>query len=97
MNFLELDPRWIRNKDDRLGMGVSFDCPHCPVGDKARITLWFENPIDELERYEEARSYWLRFGKDLTKISLSPFVSIPDHWYGLIEDGKVITAKLLNS
>lgn len=97
MNLIELDPRWIRNSDERLGMGISFDCPHCPVGGKARITLWFENPVDELSKYEDAGSYWLRFGKNLKTITLSPFISIPEHWDGLIEEGKIITAKLLNA
>lgn len=42
MRLTELNPRWCAVVG-RHGQGVTFDCPHCR---KARLVVFFANPLD---------------------------------------------------
>lgn len=42
MKLTELNPRWCAVAG-RRGQGITFDCPHCR---RARLVVFFANPID---------------------------------------------------
>lgn len=90
-NLLDLNPRWLRSDSTRLGMGVSFDCPHCS---HTRIVLWFRNPIDGKEQMDSS-ALWTRDGVELNKLSLDSQIIVVGHWEGLLQGGKLLAAKLL--
>jgi hypothetical protein len=109
MRLSELDPRWCcdadivvggvnRHHEGRIGMALSFECPHCverkrATGDKRvqRIAVWFSNPMDGLPPTDDATTLWHRDGIDFETLTLSPSIdaSKDGHWHGFIRNGSV--------
>lgn len=83
MKLLDLDPRWVVNRDGRLGMGLSFISPVSI----ARIVVWFANPIDGGEPIND-RPLWHRTGDTFQTLTVS--VNVND-WHGFIKCGDVST------
>lgn len=94
MNLLQFNPRWVRDNPYRLGMGLSFTCPHCST----RIVIWFSNPIDDGERFDESSAYFERKGNKFEELTITPVINSPGHWRGKIINGKLfeIMPKLLS-
>lgn len=99
MQLTELNPRWCmdadiviggvnRHYEERHGMAITFDCPHCR---KERLGVWFANPIDGLPPTDDAAHLWQRSGETFETLSLSPSVdaSAHGHWHGFITNGVV--------
>lgn len=85
-----LDPRWITNGVGRHGMGLSFDCPHCPG--KERLAVWFLNPIDDKPPAPgnvKPTPRWLRKGETFESLTLAPSINVAGHWHGYIADGEI--------
>ena len=109
MRLTELDPRWavdadivlggvVRHYENRHGMAVSFECPHCvareaATGDKRviRLAVWFANPIDGLAPTDDASHLWNRTGETFETLTLTPSVdaSSDGHWHGFIRNGAI--------
>lgn len=91
MKLTDLNPRWLA-EDGRRGQGIAFDCPHCPRGRgyKARVTVFFENPLDGKSPAPDRDAYWHRMGDDFTNITLTPSIDGSDHghWHGHVTDGE---------
>jgi len=99
VRLTDLNPRWCmdadiviggvkRHYDDRHGMALSFDCPHCRV---QRLAVWFANPIDGLPPTDDATQLWHRDGESFENLTLSPSIdaSAHGHWHGFIRNGEV--------
>lgn len=99
MRLIELDPRWAcdadiviggsqRHYDNRKGMAISFECPHCR---QCRLAVWFANPIDGLPPTDDAKHLWTRVGESFEGLTLSPSVDASEfgHWHGYIKDGEI--------
>lgn len=109
MRLTDLDPRWACDADivvggihqhfeSRLGMAVSFECPHCverekTTGNRAvqRLAVWFANPVDGLPPTDDAKHLWQRQGETFDTLTLSPSIdaSSDGHWHGFIRNGGV--------
>ena len=109
MRLTDLDPRWavdnaiviggvVKHFDNREGMAVGFDCPHCvrrerETGDKRvqRLAVWFANPIDGGPPTDDATHLWQRTGDTFDTLTLAPSIdaSSDGHWHGHIENGEV--------
>lgn len=109
MKLIDLDPRWAcdadivisgvnRYFDGRVGMAVSFECPHCvqrerSTGDRRvqRLAVWFANPIDGLPPTDDAKILWQRSGDTFETLTLSPSIdaSKEGHWHGFIRNGSI--------
>jgi hypothetical protein len=85
--------------ENRHGMGLSFECPHCvrreaETGDKRvqRLGVWFSNPIDGLAPTDDAHHLWNRVGETLENLTLTPSIdaSADGHWHGFITGGQMI-------
>jgi len=100
MRFTELEPRWGVDADiviggvnqhfeGRLGMGVTFLCPHCKA---TRLAVFFANPIDGLPPTDDATHLWQRTGEDFETLTLSPSIdaSAHGHFHGFITNGAVL-------
>jgi hypothetical protein len=83
--LVELDPRWTSTSDDRHGMGVSFNCPHCRV---QRLAIWFANPLDGGPPAPGER-HWQRSGDTFATLSLTPSIDASGwgHWHGFLSNG----------
>lgn len=99
MRLSELDPRWAIDADivlggaskhfeNRHGMAISFDCPHCR---ETRLAVWFANPIDGGPPTDDASHLWQRSGDDFDSLTLTPSVdaSAHGHWHGFITNGAI--------
>lgn len=99
MRLTDLNPRWCcdadiviggvkKHFDNRHGMAVSFDCPHCR---QTRIAVWFANPIDGLIPTDDAEHLWQRTGETFDTLTLTPSVdaSSVGHWHGFISAGEI--------
>lgn len=100
MKLLDLDPRWAmdadiviggikRHYENRQGMCVSFECPHCRV---QRLAVWFANPIDGLPPTDDASTLFQRTGETFETLTLSPSVdaSKSGHWHGHVTNGEIM-------
>lgn len=99
MRLSELNPRWALDADivvgdrvvhdeNRVGMAVSFDCPHCC---STRLCVFFRNPIDGKPPSDDYQNLWQRTGETFETLSLTPSIdaSAHGHWHGFIENGEV--------
>ena len=85
MRLTDLDPRWLAcNQDGRFGMGVSFISPVST----ARVTVWFENPIDGMEHADGDRPLYKRTGENFATLTLWPLI-YAEAWRGFVKDGRV--------
>lgn len=111
MKLIDLDPRWamdadiviggiVRHYEDRHGMAVTFECPHCVLreqqtGNKhvCRLGVWFANPIDGLPPTDDkdVSHLWQRTGETFDTLTLSPSIdaSSDGHWHRFIVNGVV--------
>ena len=104
MKLIDLNPRWVRaggpgitTRDrkpvpERLGVGVSFDCP-CGCGIRVYVDL--QNPLDGGGPHETAAPKWTRTGTDFETLTLSPSIQRSDlygcGWHGFVTDGDIKT------
>lgn len=103
MKLAELDPHFFSDGEERHGMGISFECPHCR---DHRLGVYFANPIDggppateESRRWTDGTGrlrmmpLWQRTGDTFETISLSPSVDASEsgHWHGFITNGAAST------
>jgi hypothetical protein len=99
MRLTDLDPRWgidadiviggvLRHYENRHGMCVSFECPHCRT---IRLAVWFANPIDGLPPTDDAKHLWQRTGETFENLTLSPSIdaSKDGHWHGFLTNGEI--------
>lgn len=81
----------VVHDEDRHGMGVSFECPHCRT---IRIGVFFSNPVDGKPPSDDfdAQHLWYREGTGFDDLTLSPSVDASGHghWHGHIRDGEVL-------
>ena len=100
MRLVDLDPHWTADDDGRHGMGISFECPHCPAaGNPERLGVQFANPIDGGEPSgEKSRRHsrglaplWHRTGDTFETLTLTPSVDASEggHWHGFIAGGEI--------
>jgi len=109
MRLIDLEPRWAmdadiviggvsRHYDDRHGMGLSFECPHCvarerATGDKrvVRLGVYFSNPVDGLPPTDDATHLWQRSGETFDDLTLTPSIDASNdgHWHGFITNGAI--------
>lgn len=101
MRLLELDPHWMKGYFDgpeRHGMGITFDCPHCPAGKRTRLGVAFVNPVDggapmplDPTGKNGWRFLWRRTGDTFETLTLTPSIdaSAQGHWHGFISNGDV--------
>ena len=92
MKLTELNPRWVieqKEFEPRMGMGISFDCPHCG---KQRLGVFFANPIDGHPAALRVEKLWQRDGVKFENLTLTPSVdcSAMGCWHGNITNGEVI-------
>jgi len=104
MKLLDLNPRWgvdadivlggvIVHDENRVGMGMTFQCPCCVGTPRAtRLGIFFSNPIDGKPPSDDydAHHLWFRTGTGFDHITLSPSVdaSAHGHWHGFIKNGE---------
>ncbi len=105
IKLITLNPRWVLAplaatpgavgaREDRYGMGISFDCP-VHVGLKSslqsghRVTIYFANPMD-------GRSpacgvpLWQRTGSSFAELTVSPSGDAHAQcWHGIIKNGEI--------
>jgi hypothetical protein len=99
VKLTDLAPRWAvdtdiviggvrRHYDNRNGMAISFDCPHCRT---ERLAVWFANPIDGGPPTDDATQLWQRAGDTFDTLTLSPSIdaSKHGHWHGFIQGGEI--------
>ena len=101
MKLSELNPRWAADYDilvgpvvvhdeDRKGMGITFDCPHCRT---IRLGVFFSNPIDGKPHTDDVdlSHLWHRSGTSFENLTLSPSIdaSLSGHWHGFIINGDI--------
>lgn len=93
MTLLELNPKWVTQKEGRQGMGISFDCPCCH---KQRLVVMFKNPLDGLDSFNDSNYVdktvtWIREGDTFETLTLNPSVdaSKHKHWHGFIKNGQI--------
>lgn len=99
MRLVDLNPRWAvdgdivvggvsRHYEGRLGMGITFDCPHCKA---TRLGVWIANPIDGLPPTDDATLLWQRSGETFDTLTLSPSIDVSahGHWHGFIKNGEI--------
>lgn len=105
MKLIDLNPHWVVPPQCaagvRLYVGITFRCPHCPVGERGEVCyigVFFTNPVDPdgwLPRIEPlgkmAEHQWVRTGDTFETMSLMPSVdaSKHGHWHGFITNGEV--------
>lgn len=101
MKLTDLNPRWAADYDilvgdhvvhdeDRKGMAVTFDCPHCRT---TRLGVFFRNPVDgkpPSDDFDDKR-LWTRAGETFETLSLTPSIdaSASGHWHGFITNGEI--------
>lgn len=101
MKLTELDPRWavdadiiigdvVVHDDNRVGMGLSFKCPHCK---QTRLGIFFSNPVDGKPPSDDydVNHLWHRDGDTFENLTLSPSInaSASSHWHGCITNGEI--------
>lgn len=101
MKLSDLNPRWAIDADiviggvthhdeDRHGMAISFDCPHCG---EQRLAVWFKNPIDGGPPSDDVdpQHQWQRAGTTFEDLTLTPSIDASQwgHWHGFITNGEV--------
>lgn len=103
MRLVDLDPMFYADQG-RHGMGITFECPHCPEGQRIRLGVAFENPVDggtpepkrmvtfpDGHRQESVR--WQRTGDTFETLTLTPSVDAASHgvghWHGFITNGEI--------
>jgi len=100
-----LNPRWViappaatpngvGTKEERYGMGISFDCP-LHVGLKSslqsghRVTIFFANPMDGRSAAFGV-PLWQRTGSSFKELTVSPSGDAhPECWNGFIKNGEI--------
>ena len=100
MRLTELNPRWAmdadivvggqtRHDDDRHGMAITFDCPHCRT---ERLAVFFANPLDGKPPTDAPGYLWHREGSTFEDLTLTPSVDASDHghWHGFIRNGDIL-------
>lgn len=90
MKLTELNPRWMietKEFEARLGMGISFDCPHCR---KQRLGVFFKNPIDG-HAPALRDNLWQRGGVLFENLTITPSIdcSATGCWHGHITNGEI--------
>ena len=100
MKLTDLNPRWALDAnivlgggpnvhdENRYGMAITFDCPHCRT---TRLAVWFANPIDNKPATDNAVLLWTRNGDSFANLTLSPSINAAPHghWHGSITNGEV--------
>ena len=107
MKLIDLHPRWAADYDiligghvvhdeDRKGMAVSFECPHCVaagVANPTRLGVFFANPIDGKPHTDDVdlQHLWTRSGTTFDDLTLTPSIdaSASGHWHGFITGGLI--------
>jgi len=107
MKLNDLNPRWLAGgTDNRLGMGITFDCPTCPVEKNHRVELKFANPLDG-GKPDRGLTY-VRRGTNFDVLTVTPTVDVKkpglsprgpmllsNHcWVGKIVDGTMVEQKV---
>jgi len=109
MRLTDLDPNWlgaggegIYSADgspvpERLGVGISFDCPCGKHGDRAeyeRIAIEFTNPLDGKGPYRKDGHTWEREGTTFETLTLKPSILRVGGcgWHGWVTNGEVTGA-----
>ena len=101
MRLVDLEPRWAADYDilvgdrvvhdeDRHGMAISFNCPHCGT---TRLCVFFANPIDG-KPHTDGRDnlhLWTRTGDSFENLTLTPSIDASEsgHWHGFITNGQI--------
>lgn len=104
MTLLELNPKFIALRDGDDAVGMTFRCPHCPLGERGETTylgIWFANPVirgnhpdvdwpDYMLAHPDVH-YWRRTGDDFTTLCITPSVDASGvgHWHGSITNGLI--------
>lgn len=99
MKLTDLNPRGVVDAqiviggrpvrdEDRHGMGLSFECPHCR---EVRLAVFYANPIDGKPPSPD-HLLWQRTGDTYETMTLSPSIdaSASGHWHGHIQNGEVL-------
>lgn len=107
MKLTDLSPHWISLGPDKSGddhLGITFRCPHCPVGERGETTylgVWFAQPVDPNHHPDidwptymlvhPTQHFWQRTGETFDTLTLTPSVdaSAHGHWHGFITNGDV--------
>jgi hypothetical protein len=107
MKLVDLHPRWTADYDiligghvvhdeNRKGMGISFNCPHCVrAGNTSptRLGVFFLNPVDGKPHTDDQdlQHLWTRSGATFEDLTLSPSIDARQygHWHGFIQNGQV--------
>lgn len=95
MRLVDLDLRWMVLRDGGDVVGITFRCPHCPVGERGDGTTFlgvmFAQLIDrdQLDVDEKAwptfmaahpdRKFWQRTGEAFDALTLTPSVDASQH------------------
>jgi hypothetical protein len=95
VRLTDLNPEWIDGKPgspDRMGVGISFDCPCGCCADRCSIP--FRNPLDGRSTINALIPSWIRVGTTFETLTLTPSIlrSTPSgcSWHGNIVNGEVI-------
>ena len=114
MKLKALAPKWavdcdiliggrIVHDEDRVGMGVTFACPHCVAlhpgeplergGPIQFLGVFFRNPVDGKPHTDDQDldHLWTRTGDTFDTLTLSPSIdaSASGHWHGFITNGEI--------
>lgn len=95
MKLIELNPRWVNYKNQKLG--VTFDCPHCKA---QRLGVAFQHQgLEHLESnlilaVSPNTKIWTEINPEpdtFDNLTLVPSVdcSASGHWHGHIENGVI--------
>lgn len=107
MRLTELHPRWgadydiligghVVHDENRVGMGLTFRCPHCVragVETPTRLGVFFVNPVDGKPHTDDQdlQHLWTRTGTSFEDLTLTPSIdaSAHGHWHGYLTNGEI--------
>lgn len=99
MKLTELDPHWYE-LGDGVVHGLSFDCPHCPIGERHKHRLGIAFHHSGKEAIEDGVIHalspstdhiWNIAGDTFENLSMTPSIDASSfgHWHGFITNGEI--------
>jgi hypothetical protein len=101
VRLLDLDPHWYVLKEGGPVVGLSFQCPHCPVDKATRLGIAFHHHgraamedqyILAHHGADDTQHIWdLDSQDDFATLTLHPSIdaSKSGHWHGFITNGVI--------
>lgn len=97
MKLAELDPRWYVAINDGPRVGFTFDCPHCPEGDRHRLAVavhedgLIDPEPDNPKCWPPGYVWEMSGGESWDTLTLKPSVDASKygHWHGFITAGMI--------